>query len=300
MITGATGFIGQQTIKCVDPRVFEVHCVTSRKKIDNRDDGIFWHTANLLNQRDRWNLFKTVKPSHLLHLAWNTNPTTYWTSDMNLKWLTASVSMLRSFNEFNGERATFVGTCAEYDWSYGFCSENITPLRPATLYGVCKNSLREVYESFCKQNHISSSWGRIFFLYGPNERRGRLVPSIVLSLLKNATVDVTHGMQMRDFLYSKDVGSALVALLCSNVTGAVNIGSGVPITIHEIADKIGVKLGKSELINYGGIETPKDEPPLILADNRRLDQEVGWKRRYTLDSGLEETIAWWGKNNDES
>jgi nucleoside-diphosphate-sugar epimerase len=300
MITGATGFIGQQTIKCFDPRVFEVHCVTSHKKMDDHDDGVFWHTANLLNERDRLNLFKTVKPSHLLHLAWNTNPTTYSTSDMNLKWLTASVSMLRSFNEFNGERATFVGTCAEYDWSYGFCSENITPLRPATLYGVCKNSLREVSESFCKQNDISSSWGRAFFLYGPNEQRGRLVPSIVLSLLKNAPVDVTHGTQMRDFLYSKDVGSALVALLCSNVTGAVNIGSGVPISIHEIADKIGVKLGKSELINYGGIETPKDEPPLILADNRRLDQEVGWKPRYTLAGSLEETIAWWEKNKDKS
>jgi nucleoside-diphosphate-sugar epimerase len=300
MITGATGFIGQQTIKCFDPRGYEVHCVTSHKKIDGHDEGVFWHTANLLNEKDRLNLFKTVKPSHLLHLAWNTNPTTYWTSDMNLKWLTASVSMLRSFNEFNGERATFVGTCAEYDWSYGFCSENITPLRPATLYGVCKNSLREVSESFCKQNDISSSWGRVFFLFGPNERRGRLVPSIVLSLLKNARVDVTLGTQMRDFLYSKDVGSALVALLCSNVTGAVNIGSGVPITIHEIADKIGVKLGKSELINYGGIETQKDEPSLILADNRRLDQEVGWKPRYTLDGGLEETIAWWEKNNGES
>jgi nucleoside-diphosphate-sugar epimerase len=300
MITGATGFIGRQTIKCFDPRGFEVHCVTSHKKMDDHDEGVFWHTANLLNEKDRLNLFKTVKPSHLLHLAWNTNPTTYWTSDMNLKWLTASVSMLRSFNEFNGERATFVGTCAEYDWSYGFCSENITPLRPATLYGVCKNSLREVSESFCKQNDISSSWGRVFFLYGPSERRGRLVPSIVLSLLKNAPVDVTLGTQMRDFLYSKDVGSALVALLCSNVTGAVNIGSGVPLTIHEIAEKIGVKLGKSELINYGGIETPKDESPLILADNRRLDQEVGWKPRYTLDGGLEETIAWWEKNNDES
>jgi nucleoside-diphosphate-sugar epimerase len=301
IITGATGFIGRHTIKCFDPRDFEVHCVTSHKKIDNHDEDVFWHTANLLNERDRFNLFKTVKPSYLLHLAWDTDPKTYWTSDMNLKWLSASVSMLKCFNEFNGERATVVGTCAEYDWSYGFCSENITPLRPATLYGVCKNSLREVSESFCKQNDISLSWGRVFFLYGPNERAVRLVPSIILSLLRNAPVDVTLGTQMRDFLYSKDVGSALVALLCSNVTGAVNIGSGVPITIHDIAQKIGVKLGKSELINYGGMETPKDDPPLILADSRRLGEEVGWKPEYTLDDGLNETIAWWRKkHNDES
>jgi nucleoside-diphosphate-sugar epimerase len=295
LITGATGFIGQHSVKCFDPNDFEIHCVTSKPNIDKDEDSVFWHTTDLLNDRDSFNLFETVEPSHLLHLAWYAEPKKYWTSDMNLKWLSASVSMLKCFNEFNGERATFVGTCAEYDWSYGFCSENITPLRPATLYGVCKNSLREVSESFCKKNDISFSWGRVFFLYGPNERTVRLVPSIILSLLRNAPVDVTLGTQMRDFLYSKDVGSALVALLCSNVAGAVNIGSGVPITIREIAQKIGVKLGKSELINYGGIETPEDEPALILADSRRLREEVGWKPEYTLDDGLDETIAWWRK-----
>jgi nucleoside-diphosphate-sugar epimerase len=301
LITGATGFIGQHTIKCFDPHHFEIHCVASKMDIDDSHDSVFWHTTDLLNDKDRLNLFKTVEPSHLLHLAWYTEPKTYWTSDMNLRWLSASVSMLNYFNEFNGERVTFVGTCAEYDWSYGFCSENITPLRPATLYGVCKNSLREVSESFCKQNDISLSWGRVFFLYGPNEHTVRLVPSIILSLLRNMPVDVTLGMQIRDFLYSKDVGSALVALLCSNITGAVNIGSGVPITIHDIAHKIGVKMGKSELINYGGVETPKDDPPLILADCRRLSQEVGWTPEYTLDDGLDETIAWWGKkHSDES
>jgi nucleoside-diphosphate-sugar epimerase len=160
--------------------------------------------------------------------------------------------------------------------------------------------LREVSESFCKQNDISLSWGRVFFLYGPNEHPARLVPSIVLSLLRNVPADVRLGVQMRDFLYSKDVAAALVALLRSDVTGAVNIGSGVPITIHEIAHKIGVKLGRSELINYGGVETSKHEPPLILADSRRLGREVGWKSEYTLDDGLDETIAWWrGKHTDE-
>ena len=36
------------------------------------------------------------------------------------------------------------GSCAEYDWSYGWCSENITPLKPNTLYGVTKNALQSI------------------------------------------------------------------------------------------------------------------------------------------------------------
>jgi nucleoside-diphosphate-sugar epimerase len=293
LITGATGFIGQHTIKCFDPDHFEIHCVTSNKNIDNSQDSVFWHTTNLLNDRDSFNLFKTVEPSHLLHLAWYTEPKKYWASDRNLKWLSASISMLEYFKEFKGERATFVGTCAEYDWSYGFCSENVTPERPETLYGVCKKSLKEVCASFCSQYGISFSWGRVFFLYGPNEHPVRLVPSVIVSLLRSTPIDVTLGTQMRDFLYSRDVASALVALLCSDVSGTVNIGSGEPVTIREITSKIGARLGRAALINYGGIETPKNEPPLILADTRRLRQEVGWSPQSTLDNGLDETIRWW-------
>jgi nucleoside-diphosphate-sugar epimerase len=201
--------------------------------------------------------------------------------------------MLQHFNEFHGERATFVGTCAEYDWRYGFCSESITSIRPETLYGVCKNSLREVCESFCARHGIDFSWGRVFFLYGPNEHPVRLVPSVIVSLLRNKQADITLGTQIRDFLYSKDVASALVALLCSNVSGPVNIGSAEPTTIRDITSKIGAKLGNPKLLNYGGVEMPKDEPPVILADNRRLTQEVGWSPKYTLESGLDETIKWW-------
>jgi nucleoside-diphosphate-sugar epimerase len=214
-------------------------------------------------------------------------------SDMNLRWLSASISILEHFKKFEGDRATFVGTCFEYDLRYGFLSENLTPKRPKTLYGLCKNSLREVCASFCSQHNISFSWGRVFFLYGPNEHPIRLVPSVIISLLRNTRADITAGTQIRDFLYSKDVALALVALHCSNVSGSVNIGSAEPTTIREITSKIGAKLGNPELLNYGGTEMPKDEPPMILADNRRLTQEVGWSPKYTLESGLDETIKWW-------
>ena len=76
-----------------------------------------------------------------------------------------SLLILKYFNKFNGERVTFAGTCSEYDLNYGFCSENVTPDRPRTLYSMCKNSLRQVSESFCAQNDISFSGKDILLIW---------------------------------------------------------------------------------------------------------------------------------------
>ena len=295
VITGARGFIGQQALQYLDREAFEIHCVTRDKDGESSHHDVIWHITDLLDATESYDLFSSVRPTHLLHFAWYTEPGKYWTSERNLDWINASLLMLKHFIKFNGERVVFAGTCAEYDWSYGFCSENVTPERPRTLYGVSKNSLRQVSESFCTQNDVSFSWGRIFFLYGPHEHPSRLVPSVITSLLKDEQAKVTHGSQIRDFLYCEDVASAMVALLDSDVEGTVNIGSGVPVSIRDVVNKISLILGRTELIRYGAIQTPEDEPPLIVADVRRLNNEVGWKQRYNLDAGLDKTIQWWKK-----
>jgi nucleoside-diphosphate-sugar epimerase len=295
IITGATGFIGRQALKHVDRKNFEIHCVTT-KNVKSGNQGIIWHTADLLNAQECNDLFNAVNPTHLLHFAWYTEPGKYPVSEKNIDWLNASLLMLKHFGRCNGERVTFAGTCFEYDLQYGFCSENVTPDRPKTMYGICKNSLRQVSESFCAQNDISFSWGRIFFLYGPHEPPSRLVPSVIISLLKDEQAKVSHGKQIRDFLHSEDVASAMVALLESDVKGIVNIGSGVPVSIKDVVHKISVMLGRTELVRFGTIPTPEEDPPLIVADVRRLTEEVGWKPRYNLDNGLDKTIEWWKEN----
>ena len=68
----------------------------------------------------------------------------------------------------------------------------------------------------------------IFFLYGPHEPPGRLIPSVIQALLKGEFARCSHGRQIRDFLYVEDVAEAFVALLDSDITGPVNIASGSP------------------------------------------------------------------------
>ena len=185
------------------------------------------------------------------------------------------------------------GTCAEYDWQYGYCSEQVTPLAPATLYGTCKHSLQIVLDSFARQTGLSAAWGRIFFLYGPHEHPSRLISSVIVSLLKGEPARCSHGNQIRDFLYVEDVADAFTALLESDITGPVNVASGGPIALRDIIYKIAEKIDREDLIQLGVVPVSSHEPHLLVADVSRLTDEVGWMPKYNLDRGLEQTIAWW-------
>jgi nucleoside-diphosphate-sugar epimerase len=238
-------------------------------------------------------LMDRVRPTHLLHLAWYTEHGAFWISPENLRWVEASLVLLRAFARVGGQRVVMAGSCAEYDWAGGVCSESTTPLQPRTLYGVCKDALRAVSAAYAASAGLSSSWGRVFFLYGPHERPGRLVSSVISALLAGRTAECSHGNQIRDFLHAEDVASALVAILDSTAEGAVNVASGLPVSIRDLVNTIADRIGAQELVRFGVAKTNPDDPAVLVADTQRLRSEVGWSPRYTLDQGVERTIAWW-------
>ncbi len=294
LLTGGSGFIGRHSIPFLLDKGYEVHAVFYEKEPNFiQNENLFWHQCNLLNFSDQKSLFAKVKPSHLLHFAWYAVPGKYWTSLENFRWVQASLEILRNFVEQGGIRALISGTSAEYDWSYGYCSERVTPIRPSTLYGTCKNCLHEMLRKFSAQIGLSYAWGRVFFLYGPHEYLERLVASFIYSLLKNKKAHCLHGNLIRDFLHVQDAASAFVSLMESDVTGPVNIASGNPITLKDIVNIIADKLNKRELVQFDESDSTLSEPKLLVADVKRLNREVGWTPIYDMDRGLEQTIDWW-------
>lgn len=292
LLTGATGFIGQHCLPLLLAQNYEVHAVSSSRRVDAASD-VEWHAGDLLDTGRISDLVRSVRPTHLLHLAWMTTPGQYWTSLENIRWVQASLELLRQFAAHGGHRAVMAGTCAEYDWRDGYCSELTTPLKPETLYGTSKHALQLLTDSFAGQAGISAAWGRIFFLYGPQEHPERLVSYVIRSILHRELVRCSHGEQVRDFLYVRDVAAAFVALLESDVRGAVNIASGEPLALKELIYRIADHLHGRELVNLGAIPAAADEPPQLLAAIERLRDEVRWSPQYSLDEGLAETIAWW-------
>jgi len=292
LVTGAGGFIGRQCLPHLSARGYEIHGVELEARFAPGLD-VEWHSVDLLDSASMSSLVAKLQPSHLLHLAWETTPGDYWQSPMNLTWLSVSLGLLADFSVLPGSRIVGVGTCAEYDWGTGVCSEDLTPLRQSSLYGVCKHSLQLVLGKLASARGLSAAWGRIFYLYGPHEHPARVVPYVVQSLLRGEPARCTPGDQIRDFLHVGDVGSALVALLDSDVSGPVNIGSGQPVSLKQLLSLIGRKIGREDLLQFGALPIPPGDPAFVVADVRRLREEVGWQPALDLSRGLDHTIAWW-------
>jgi len=297
LITGASGFIGRHCLPLLLERGFEVHAL-SQKPLPGLGKDIIWHSQNFLDDNKTQRLIENVQPSHCLHFAWFTEPGKYWSSPENLRWTASSVSLLYSFNQNGGERFVGAGTCAEYDWRYGHCTEMLTPLEPATIYGTCKNAFQNILSSLSSSFSLSSAWGRVFFLYGPYENPTRLVPHIITSLLRGNLALSSHGNQLRDFMHVSDVAHSFVDLLESKVKGPVNIASGKPVFIKNVIYAIAEYLDGFDKLQLDALPA-QDEPLLLTADVSRLRDEVGYVPRFDLELGLKQTIDWWKKNLPE-
>ena len=272
-------------------RGYEVHAV-SRGEIDASAD-IVWHTTDLLDTAATLSLVADVRASHLMHLAWVTEPGVYWQSQQNNEWLNASQKLLESFVEYGGTRAVLAGTCAEYDWKDGHCVEDETPLRAKSLYAESKLAFRDMAYALEETSDLSVAWARVFFSFGPHERAERLVPAVIKALLAGDRAKCSDGSLIRDFMYVPDVAAAMVAVLDTSFHGDINIASGTPLTLEEIVTRIARKLEAADRVDFGHYPRRPDDPQKITADISRLSDAIGWTPEYDLDSAIDKTIAWW-------
>ena len=295
LVTGASGFIGRQAVAALTGQGFAVHAV-ARRPID----GLLasWHAVDLLDPAARRGLIAATRPSHLLHLAWETRHGVFWEAPDNRDWVDATVDLVGAFRDGGGERAVFAGTCAEYDWSPaalgdGVCHEDTTPQRPVTAYGAAKHAAHERIRAFAARTGLSHAWGRLFLLYGPFEAEHRLVPSVVRALLEGRPVEINDPGAVRDFFDVRDAGAAFACLLASPVEGAVNIASGHGVSVAELGRRL-ARLVRGDDRVPDDIRAPAEGGPArLLADVARLRDEVGFAPSRDLDAGLADAVAWW-------
>ena len=293
LVTGASGFIGRHALAPLIARGFEVHGVTRGNPPASTPHDVHWHQADLLDPAGHWGLLVSVRPTHLLHLAWYAVPGLFWHARENDAWLAASTSLFDAAGEAGVERIVGAGSCAEYEWSDGVCDEETTPIAPATPYGRAKAATSAALAARATRFPRGCAWGRVFFLYGPHEPPARLVASILRAVIRGEPAPVTEGRQRRDFLYVGDAGAAFAALTDSAAVGAMNVGSGEALAIRDVATRAAAAAGRPDLLRIGAVAGPPDDPPAIVAVPGRLSRDVGWQPEVTLERGLAASVAFW-------
>lgn len=270
LITGLSGFIGSHTLEFLIKKNYEIHAISTCAR--ENTEVINWHHCDIFNV-DKVNiLLSNIKPKYLLHLAWDVTPGEYMESPLNYEWLIASINLIRSFQANSGQRVVIAGTQMEYisDSPY-----------PAT-----KRALLEVIKSL----GLSYASGRVFNLFGENERPERLIPYTIDSLLKDQEVICKTGEKEIDLLYVKDVARAFVEILNSEVQGIIDIGSGNSIKIKDLVNMIASIYNKNELVSFVKPMNTSINEKRIIANTNRLRNDVGFIPEYPIKQAIKRII----------
>lgn len=295
LVTGASGFIGSHCLAPLVAAGFDV-VAAGRTRPKALPPDAHWIDADLLAPGATERVAREARADTLLHLAWYVEPGKLIDHEDNLRWVEASLALVRHFRAAGGTRCVIGGTCYEYDWRYGYCVEALTPLTPDTVYGAAKGGLCQAVLAHARASGLSAAWGRLFFLYGPHENPSRLVPSVILSLLRGQEARSSHGRQVRDYMHAQDAGEGLVALLASEAQGTYNVASGQGVTIREIVERIGAATGRTDLLRIGALPARPNDVALLVGDVERAAEAFGWRARIDLAGGLASTVAWWQEN----
>lgn len=293
LITGASGFIGRQVTREMIARGYTVYA-PSIAPVLPETKGLVQVEMDLFDRSSLHAYLQKERFENLIHLAWYSGPKCHM-SPCNIQWLELSMELLQAFADNGGKKFLGAGSVSEYDFSYGLLREKYTPLTNPSLYGQAKAALYNVGRVFCRQTNIDFKWARIFNLYGPYERAARLMPSVICSMLKGEDVKVSPCTKFLDYLHVYDTARGIAMLFDSSVQDAVNISSGQPVQLRWIVEEIARLTGFKGNILWGAM-AENFADPVLVGENTRLTQEVGWTPEFTLQSGLQQTINWWKEN----
>ncbi len=291
-VTGASGFIGSHVTRALLGKGHSVAVLATPDdpllRLHDMRDHFMVITGMLHDVGILQKALAEFQPEACIHLAWYAEPGQYLHSMENIQSLTASLTLLNVLISVGCRQVVIAGTCAEYDTEFGYLGE-LTPTLPASLYAAAKLSCCLLGQQIAAQAKINFVWGRIFYPYGPQEDKRRLIPSAIDALKQGNAFPATQGEQVRDYIYVEDVAEAFCVLTEKQTNGVFNISSGLPVSIRQLLETIGNLMGSVDLIQFGAQPYRDWEPPFICGDNRKL-KGLGWQPNYSLYHGLLQTI----------
>ena len=304
LVTGGAGFIGSNLVDALLARGDEVTVVDdlSTGRIGNLDSALGAGAELVeLDIRDAaalTALARERRPGAVFHLAAQIDvrkslEDPAFDAAVNIG---GTANVLDAARAADDARVVFVSTGgAIYGEGQGqrLPLDEDTPIAPLSAYGQSKYAAEGYLALYERLYGLSSIALRLGNVYGPRQDTlGEAgVTAIFCGLLRSGGRPTVFGdgTQTRDYIYVGDVVAAALAAAGSNLTGAINIGTGRETDVLELARTLR-RLGGVESFEPEFAPARAGEVQSISIDPARAERELGWKPTVELEDGLRLTL----------
>jgi UDP-glucose 4-epimerase len=288
LVTGARGFIGSALCRRLRDLDAEVHAVSRAEVTDA--DGVRWWRADLGDPGATSDVVRSVQPELVMHLASRVS------GDQRIELvlptlrsnLLSTINVLTAANEVGCERFVATGTMVEPDQG----DPETVADSPYAAAKWAASGYARMYQALYALPVVSL---RLFMVYGPGQLNlQKLVPHVVVSLLRGEAPRLASGRWEVDWVYVEDVVDAyLGAATAPGLDGVTaDVGSGELHSIRSVVERLVRITGNRAQPEFGVLE----DRPLggrRIANTALTRELIGWTPTVSLEEGLERTAAWY-------
>lgn len=267
LLTGASGFVGTQILNFLakeDVLVIPVVRNGNESRFENYSNILnVISSADIFNESSNWWAKQCLDVDTVIHCAWYAEPEKYLHSSQNINCLIGSLNLAKGLIKAGVRKFIGLGTCFEYDLSCKVLSID-TPLKPTSPYAGAKSALYETLSNWLPGQSVEFAWCRLFYLFGEGDDERRLVPYLHKQFSSARPAELKNANLIRDYLEVSKAGELITKVAMGNQSGPINICSGVPVTIRQLAEKIALEYGRIDLIKFGKDQRSISEPECVL------------------------------------
>lgn len=288
LVTGGTGFLASHLCHRLLEAGAEVHA-TSRQVQPAGQGGIRWWKTSLASAEEVGSLFEAVHPAVVYHLAGavGAKPDIGLVVPTFESLLTSTIYVLIAAAEAGCRRIVLSGSLTEP------CPSARFPI-PSSPYAAAKWASSAYGRMFHSLYDAPVVVAVPFMTFGPRQESGKLIPSVILSLLKGEAPKLSSGIWEADWIYVGDVIDGLLdAAVVPGIEGAtIEFGAGTTLTVREIVEKIATLMGSTLKPVFGAVPDRPGEP-IRVADTQETRKLLGWAPKTPISDGLRQTIEWY-------
>ncbi len=303
LVTGATGFVGANITRHFVEKRESVAVIVRNKKLNWRlsdiSSKIDIYKSDILNPSLE-KIIDRIKPDYIFHMAaYGVMADELDIQEMVNVNIRGTVNLINAVKKNKLKLLVNIGSAVEYGVKDHKISEDDL-LEPINDYGWTKAGAT----LFCQKEGIKNSLPvltlRLFTPFGYFEDRTRLIPSVILSAIKNKPIKVSVPTSVRDFIFIEDIIEAFELATKQKIRPGevINIGSGKQHSVGEVVEKIISLSNSNSHVEWGAVKKQSRfiEPKKLEADISKAYKVLGWKPKHSFEDSLIKSISWFRKN----